>query len=358
MRLFLVRFSTGLCAVAVATSLCFAQQQNTNPPQSNQDQQEQLKKQAEQARQEARDKAEEARKKAQDTRQENQANRQENRDERQHARDETQEHRQDARKDQRDARDSSREERRDAREENRDGRQDNRQETRDQRGERVRSFFRGRTSSDLGLRFDENRAERLTVLDLDRNGMGARIGLRRGDVIVSIDGSGIRTGEDFNRSMNANTDRASSIMIERGGRQYTLQMQPWSDQQNRYSYEPGNAGQRRAYLGVTFDPNYREFAVVREVKEDSPAKKAGLQPGDTLTHINGQELRSLQHALRMISMMPVGEEFELEFDRPKHETVRVSLAERENRSQATFDNSDQRRDERQDRQENRQDQQD
>jgi S1-C subfamily serine protease len=211
----------------------------------------------------------------------------------------------------------------------------------------VQSFFRGRTGADLGLNFDNQQAGRLAILNLDPNSLGARLGLRRGDVIMSVNGNGVQSGDDFNQYLGANPNQASTILFQRNGRQYTVQLQPQSDDQNRsYSYDARN-GNSRAYLGVTFDPNYREFAVIREVKPDSPAEKIGLKPGDTLTHISGREVRSLFDAIRTLSSMPAGEEFELQYDRPQHQTAKVSLGEREeqaNRNPASDDNQQTRQD--------------
>jgi C-terminal processing protease CtpA/Prc len=365
MNTFLTRLSLGMFSLLVAASVCIAQEQKTDETKDLKDDQQQTKQQQEnkenrEARQETREKARDA---AQDQREKTGEAREENRDAtqeqrekaraaREEAREKNQEQRQDTRTDRRDNRETTRDDRRDTREGNRDSRQ----ATREEGGQRVRSFFRGRSAEDLGIRFEGGQADRLTVMELDRDSLGAQIGLRQGDIIMSINGRGVRSNDDFNRGMGANLNNPASLMIQRNGRQYTLQMQPRSDEQNRYSYEPGNNGGRRAYLGVTFDPSYREFAVVREVKEGSPAEKIGLKPGDTLTHINGQEVSSLQHCLRALSMMAAGQEFELQYDRPKHETVKLSLAEREQHSpEATFDNSNQNRDDRKDREENQQD---
>jgi C-terminal processing protease CtpA/Prc len=317
---FAVRLVGGAFALLVAVSVGIAQEQ-TNP--TNEKTPEELQK----ARQEIREKQQEARDKIQqnreDARHENQQGRQDSRKDRRDA--DNRDERQDAREQVRDSRDSSRETRRDLRDINRDERQgtrDERQEARPGARQRMETFFRGRMS-DMGVQWDDQRNDRLVVLNLDDDSPGARIGLRRGDIVMSVNGRNVRTGDDFSRWVADNPGQAGAIMIQRNGRQYSLQL-PWAEQNRTY----GGAASR-TYLGVTFDPHYREFAVIREVKSDSPAEKTGLQSGDTLTHIDGQEVRSLQHALQLIAAMPAGEEFDLEYDRPQHQKTKVTLAERE-----------------------------
>jgi C-terminal processing protease CtpA/Prc len=336
---FAVRLASGAIALLVAVSVGIAQEQADPAKEKTA---EQTQKERQEARQELRDKQQEAREKIQ---QKNEEAREKIQQNRQDARDSNQQGRQDLRQDRRDAdnrnerqgareqvrdsRDSTRETRRDMRDINRDERQgtrdtrqDARQDARPGARQRMETFFRGRMN-DMGVQWDDQRNDRLVVLNLDDDSPGARIGLRRGDVILSVNNRNVRTGDDFNRWISDNPGQAGAIMIQRNGRQYSLQL-PWAEQGRTYG-----GTQSRTYLGVAFDPHYREFAVIREVKSGSPAEKIGLQPGDTLTHIDNQEVRSLQHALQLIAMMPAGEEFDLEYDRPQHNKTKVTLAERE-----------------------------
>jgi C-terminal processing protease CtpA/Prc len=328
MKTFTARLAASMFAVLVAVSVGFAQEQKSNDADQKDDQQQakqaaqeqQEKQQAlRKAQQEARDKLRETREQA----------REENRDQRQEARQgvrdaNNRDDRQDARKDTRDTRESARDNRDEARDENREVRRDARENTR----QRVQSFFRARTGADLGLNFDKDNPDRLSIMELDRDSLGTRLGLRRGDVILSVNGRGVRSSDEFDRWISINPGQASTIMFQRDGRQYSVQLQPRNEDRRAYSLD--SRGMSRAYLGVTFDPNYREFAVIREVKSDSPAEKIGLKPGDTLTHVNGQEVRTLQHAVQMLGSMPADEEFEIEFDRPQHQAVRVTMVNRDN----------------------------
>jgi C-terminal processing protease CtpA/Prc len=322
---FAVRLASGTFALLVAASVGIAQE----PADPATKTAEELQK----ARQEVREKQQAAREQIQqsreDARHENQQGRQDTRQERRDA--DNRDVRQDARDQVRDTRDSARETRRDMRDNNRDERQgtrDARQDARPGARQRMETFFRGRMS-DLGVQWDNGQGDRLVVLNLDQDSPGARIGLRRGDVVLSVNGQNVRTGEEFNRWIAENPGQAGAIMIQRSGRQYSLQL-PWADQNRTYG------GMRsRTYLGVAFEPRFREFAVIREVKPGSPAESIGLQPGDRLTHIDGQEVRSLQHLLQLIAMMPAGEEFEIEYDRPQHQKTKVTLAEREQQQAST-----------------------
>ncbi len=330
----LIRLAAGVFLLLLAASAGFAQESKpdeaknkTDAAQAVQDNQQKANEQLQKQREALREHQQQTREKARDARE---AARDKNQEQRQAARKEVRDadnrqQRQDARNEAQDTRNSARDTRQEARDESREHRQDARSDTR----QRIQSFFRGRTGSDLGLSFDNQDSNRLTILNLDQNSLGARIGLRRGDVILSVNGQNVRSNDDFNNWIAANPERASTIMFQRNGRQYTVQLQPQSDNSQSYGYESRNMNAPRSYLGVTFDPNYREFAVVREVKSDSPAEKIGLKPGDTLTHISGREVRSLQHAVQTLATMTPGEEFELEFDRPQHQSVKVSMVERD-----------------------------
>jgi predicted metalloprotease with PDZ domain len=70
-----------------------------------------------------------------------------------------------------------------------------------------------------------------------------------------------------------------------------------------------------AYLGVTFDPQYRNAAVVRSVSPRSPADQAGLQPGDVIESLLGQRVRSYLDVQDVIASSRPGEVLQLGFSR-------------------------------------------
>jgi serine protease Do len=73
----------------------------------------------------------------------------------------------------------------------------------------------------------------------------------------------------------------------------------------------------RGWIGVTVQELTEELAesfglkkargaLVTDVEDDSPARKAGLQRGDIILEINGQTLENLSDLPRIVAALPVG----------------------------------------------------
>jgi hypothetical protein len=74
------------------------------------------------------------------------------------------------------------------------------------------------------------------------------------------------------------------------------------------------------YLGVSFDPQYRNVAVISQVNANSPAEAAGLQRGDVLRTVNGHEIRSAYEPSSMIRQHAPGTEVTLSIERDRQVT--------------------------------------
>jgi membrane-associated protease RseP (regulator of RpoE activity) len=70
-----------------------------------------------------------------------------------------------------------------------------------------------------------------------------------------------------------------------------------------------------AYLGVTFDPSFRNAAVVRDVHPGSPAELAGLQPGDVIEQLNGRPVRNNQDVVNDVARLRAGDVLDISFSR-------------------------------------------
>ncbi len=80
-----------------------------------------------------------------------------------------------------------------------------------------------------------------------------------------------------------------------------------------------NGRLRRGYLGVTLDPNFSvadlatagyvniSGALVKEVREDSPAAKARLRTGDIIVLFNGDEVENDDHLVTQVGLTNVGD---------------------------------------------------
>ena len=103
---------------------------------------------------------------------------------------------------------------------------------------------------------------------------------------------------------------------------------------------------KRGFLGAQLqdlDPNLAEAfgiktkrgAVLVNVVEGSPAAKAGLQPGDVVTKVNGKIILNAASLRNEIGLMRVGEKVELEYIRDgKRQTLATKVGEREDLTKA------------------------
>ena len=100
-------------------------------------------------------------------------------------------------------------------------------------------------------------------------------------------------------------------------------------------------GGKRGYLGVVleglseqlgtyFGVKDGEGALISEVEEDSPAEKAGLEAGDVIVKIDGEEIEDPGDVVEVVVDKEKGDKVELEVLRnKKKKTFNVEVAERE-----------------------------
>ena len=92
----------------------------------------------------------------------------------------------------------------------------------------------------------------------------------------------------------------------------------------------------RAYLGVTYQLISKEAAIlnelpqgayVRDIVPDSPAQKAGIEPGDIIISINNEKVfESVGGLASLINQLKIGDKIEVRLDRNGEEkTVTVQL---------------------------------
>jgi serine protease Do len=108
----------------------------------------------------------------------------------------------------------------------------------------------------------------------------------------------------------------------------------------------------RAYIGVQVQPvtagiaeslglKKAEGALVDEAQADTPAAKAGIQPGDVITAVNGTAVKDSRDLARQISTMAPGSTAKLDVLRKgEQKTFDVTLATMPNQRQANAGNHD------------------
>jgi serine protease Do len=76
------------------------------------------------------------------------------------------------------------------------------------------------------------------------------------------------------------------------------------------------------------DPNHPTGALVASVTPDSPAQKAGLKPGDVITHAGGRDIETVHDLPRLVAAAPLGSKLELTIRRGgAQENLEATIAE-------------------------------
>ena len=84
----------------------------------------------------------------------------------------------------------------------------------------------------------------------------------------------------------------------------------------------------RAYLGISMQEE-DDGVTVAEVRPDSPAAAAGLEQGDVIVSVDGEEVQSADDVSAQVSAKEPGEEVELEIERGgETQTVTATLGDR------------------------------
>jgi hypothetical protein len=222
------------------------------------------------------------------------------------------------RMDRRDARDFDRE-RTDDRSRGRDGRRDRRDRGRD------RDF-------NLGISFSVGVSGRGLVIDtIDQTSVFVDSGLRRGDVIISVFGRPVRSEVEFVTLVRSRPGVEIPVIVLRDGREETIYLTYEEEVLEpeppvAYDDQPMTGGP--GFLGVLFDIQAPNAAVIRSVLPDSPAAQAGLQAGDEIVALNGEDVSSYPQAIEIIATMRAGEPLSIAFMRPAEHQTEALLAPR------------------------------
>lgn len=112
------------------------------------------------------------------------------------------------------------------------------------------------------------------------DGPGAASGLMPGDTLISVNGDPIRHFSIFQTRVLTSAGKDLELIVERDGAPLTLSITPDAIPSVR-----GDIGEIRVSSG-------RE-TIVHQVRASSPAAEAGIQTGDLIVSINGENLHSV-----------------------------------------------------------------
>jgi S1-C subfamily serine protease len=156
----------------------------------------------------------------------------------------------------------------------------------------------------------------LVIVRVDADGPAAKADVRRGDILLAIDGQSIDQPADWFRAMRSlAADEAVELQVLHGDDQRTLTATV--AQRNSRAFLG-----LQVYLGGAEDTAQDEplmlplltasaGASIVEVVEDSPASAAGLQPGDLITAVDGVALDAETSLADLIGGYKPGDEVTL-----------------------------------------------
>ena len=163
----------------------------------------------------------------------------------------------------------------------------------------------------------------IVIVAVDPDSPAAKAGVKRGDILLSIDDTAVNTHSDLSRALSDHqAGDEVKLTLTHGDESRTLTA-TLVDQNGR------------AYLGVKtcgclFDfeahlPKAPAGATIVEVVADGPADKAGLKAGDRIVAVDGVELGFDKDLADVIQSHKPGDSVTLTIERPGEEAREVTV---------------------------------
>ncbi|MCU0869655.1 MAG: Do family serine endopeptidase [Burkholderiales bacterium] len=150
------------------------------------------------------------------------------------------------------------------------------------------------TTPDIAKAFGVPPNEGAVIVEVATDGPAARAGLRRGDVVVGVNGRTVRGSADLRNQMGLiPAGDTAELRLLRDGKPLTLRVPveaPRGPASTGGQAVPELAGAR---VGTLRRDGRPEAVVVVEVERNSPAWGHGLRPGDAIVGANGRRVREV-----------------------------------------------------------------
>jgi len=151
------------------------------------------------------------------------------------------------------------------------------------------------------------------VVQVAPKGPAERAGIRRGDVVIAIDGEPIGSRADFQGIILAKgVGTSMKLRFERGSTTREVKIKTVDEQALGDWDKPANAvewagaslvladADRLAKQGIALPEHDSPGLLVVNVSPDSPADTAGLAAGDVLLEVQRKPIQSVDHLLGMV----------------------------------------------------------
>ena len=156
---------------------------------------------------------------------------------------------------------------------------------------------------ELAEHFDINNTKGVLVPDVTADSAAEKAGIKSGDVIVEFDGQPVEKASELQNKVAVKKPGTKvEIVVLRNGKRKTLTAE-LEKRPTKEVLEAGSRGQSSEKLGVSVQNLTDELAkrygyedlkgvIVTEVEPDSPAARAGIQPGSLIQEVNRQAVEN------------------------------------------------------------------
>ena len=217
----------------------------------------------------------------------------------------------------------------------------------------------------LGIRFYDNEEGNVEVVEVEKESPAELAKLEEGDIILQIEGKNLTAKEMLYKEVRKRKPGQTVMLkIKKDGKERDVRVKlgeyteesAWREMEMRFPrlFAPGQkflevaprAGvkfgfETRKFIGINVDPLNKELAeffgakdgkglLVSQIKEGSPAEKAGLKVGDVLVKADGKKLEREGDLSKVIQEKEKGDKIKVEFYRDKRmRTVEIEIEEEE-----------------------------